>query len=300
MTQHNRLCGNFLRKIVLVPGILVGSVLPSAWRYGEDIKTENTAAHSTFHYELTRVLTRAAGFTSEEAELIAVADEATDTGNFKGEFSHSPSVEIDGTQRSSQNVLYWHFARRDSNSAIGEWAYPGGRNTCSYFIGTADACATDPELSEIEKWAVQGVNALSVETPLVSVNGSPKQPIAGKSNLALAIYLHALADSYSHEACMKTAQFRGHKPRPRSCTAVYWHEQAEFGNVQPRDRGVPYTMEAAWATWLALKWFRQQNGLPEPPLWSDEKVQQFINDWAALDQAQDRREMAMTAWQALQ
>ncbi|MDZ7267560.1 MAG: hypothetical protein ONB48_19425 [candidate division KSB1 bacterium] len=276
------------------------TILSIAWRYGEDIKTKNAAAHSTFHYELMRVLCRAAGFTAEEAELIAVADQATDTGEFKGEFSNSTAVVIDSTQRTGKNVLYWHFARRDSSSATGGWSYPGGRNTCAYFISAAGACADHPELNEIEKWAVAGINALSVDVPAASVNGGLEQPVAGKSSLALAIYLHALADSYSHEACMKAAQFRGHNPRPQECTAVYWHEQAEFGSVPSRDAGVPYTVEAAWATWLAVKWFRQQNGLIGPPLWSDEQARQFIGQWAALDQARDRREMAMTAWQALQ
>lgn len=300
MAQQHHIFKTFLRQITLVPAIFLGAVFPVGWRYGEDIKTENTAAHSTFHYELTRALCRAAGFTAEEAELIAVADEATDTGKFKGEFNTSPAVEIDGTQRAGRNVLYWHFARRDSSSATGDWAYPGGRNTCSYFVGTSDACADGPELNEIERWAVQGANMLSVEAPLASVDGSPMQPVAGKTMVALAIYLHALADSYSHEACMKAEQFRGHKPRPNECTAVFWHEQAEFGTAPSRDQGVPYTKEAGWATWLALKSFRQQSALTAPPMWSDEQVRQFVNDWAALDKAKDRRELALKAWQALQ
>lgn len=243
MTLQYRFSTTLPGNITFGAGIFLLAALSLAWRYGEDIKTINTAAHSTFHYELTRLLCRAAGFTTDEAELIAVADEATDTGEFKGEFSHSPAVANDGTQRSGKNVLYWHFARRDSSSATGGWSHPGGRNTCSYFTGSADVCATSPELSGIEKWAVAGINALSVEVPAASVNGGLKQPVAGKSSLALAIYLHVLADSYSHEACMKAAQFRGHKPRPQECTAVYWHEQAEFGSVPSRDEGVPYTSE---------------------------------------------------------
>ncbi len=282
---------NFAVGLLALPGFLM------AWRYAEDIKTKNTALHSTFHYELTRTLARAAGFTAEEAELIAVADEATDTGKFKGEFSNSPEVQIDGTERSGQDVLYWHFARRNSTNATGDYEYPGGRNTCAYFTGAADACTDDPELKEIELWAVNGSDALSVATPQASVKGSAKQPVAGKSLLALAIYLHALADSYSHEACMKAAKFRGHKPRPQECTAVFWHEQAEFGDKPKRDYGVSYTAEAGWATWLALKWFRQQNGLTGAPLWNDEEARAFVNDWARLNKAQDRRDFAVKAWQ---
>ncbi len=233
--------------------------LPPAPRYAEDLKTKNLAAHSTFHYELTRTLARAAGFGSEEAELIAVVDEATDTGNFKGETS--VAVQLEGTKRISPTGLYWHFARRDSGNVTNEYVYPGGRKTCAYFAGTQDVCPNGmAELDEIENWAVYGRATPSAGVPQISRDaGNTFQEVAGRSVEALAIYLHSLADSYSHEACMRADQFRGHKPRPTECTAIEWHIDAEYGDDPKQDSGVHYTEEAALATWLALKWFRQQN-----------------------------------------
>lgn len=278
--------------------LLLSAVI--AFRYGEDIKTADTDSHSTFHYEFTRTLAAAAGFTRDEAELIAVADEATDTGHFKGDTSASPEVQIEGTTRVSKTGPYWHFARRDSVNATGEYKYPGARNTCAYFTRPTNSCQGDPELKEIESWAVYGNATPSAGVPQASVNGSALQPVEAKSRLALAIYLHALADSYSHEACMQADQFRGHKPRPVDCNAVFWHIQAEYGpDTKGRNRGVPFTEEAGMATWIALKWFRQQNKLTEPARWTDEQAKEFIQSWVVLEKAQDRRDFAVATLENL-
>jgi hypothetical protein len=282
------------RPIKLSAALPLLALILMAWRYGEDIQTSNTAAHSTFHYELTRTLAAAAGFTREEAELIAVANEATDVGQFKGDTTTSPNVQITGTQRVSKTGPYWHFARRDSTNASGEYKYPGGRNTCAYFTRPTNSCQGDPELKEIEAWAVYGNATPSAGAPQVSINGGALQPVEGKSAVALAIYLHALADSYSHESCMAVEQFRGHKPRPVDCNARFWHEQAEYGpDTKGRNRGVPFTEEAGIATWLALKWFRQQNKLAGPARWTDAQAKEFIQSWIVLEKAPDRREFAV-------
>ncbi len=269
-------------------------------RYGEDLQTKNLAAHSTFHYEMTRTLAAAAGFTAAEAESIAVIDEATDLGTFTGETD--VMIQVNGTQRVSNTGQYWHFARRDSNNATGGYLYPGARNTCSYFSRqfTRSCPGDEPELDEIEKWAVHASDSPGPGAPQISHDrGLTFKTIAGKSLAALAIYLHALGDSYSHEACMASAQVRTHKPRPAECSAVYWHNQAEFGEREEIDKGVHYTQEAAQATWLALKWFRRQNHRTAPALWTDEQAEQFIQNFVRLDKAQERRDLAVQALAAL-
>jgi len=267
--------------------------------FGEDLQTKALAPHSTFHYELTRALAKAAGFTAEEAERIAVIDEATDAGAFTGE--KGLSVTLQGTKRVSADGLYWHFARRDRDNVTNEFTYPGARNTCAYFSGSADMCGNNqPELDEIENWAVYGRATPSTGTPQISYDGgNAYQEVAGKSMEALAIYLHALADSYSHEACMKAEQFRGHKPRPLECTAVDWHLDEEYGRNENKQAGVSYTEEAALATWQVLKWFRQQNGLSANARWSDAQAESFIKKWISLEQALMRRELAVKVFETL-
>ncbi len=297
---HQRLTSMLLLASILLLAsahAVFGSVLRIK-SFGEDLQTKNLAAHSTFHYELTRALARAAGFTAEEAERIAVIAEATDTGAFKGETGYN--VALQGTKRVSAAGLYWHFARRDRDNVTNEYTYPGERNTCAYFSGSADMCGNhQPELDEIENWAVYGRATPSTGTPQISYDGgNVYQEVAGKSVEALAIYLHALADSYSHEACMKAEQFRGHKPRPLECTAVDWHLDEEFGRNEDQQAGVSYTAEAALATWQALKWFRQQNGWSTNANWSDAQAESFIKKWVSLEQALMRRELAVQVFEA--
>ena len=272
---------------------------PRATVYGEDIRTPHLASHSTFHYELTRALAKIAGFNAEEAERLAVIDEATDTGSFTGETNFS--VTLQGTQRVSTDGLYWHFARRDRDNVTNEYVLPGGRNTCEYFTGAFNTCPSGKaELEDIEAWAIYGRGTPSTGIPQISLDGGEVfRNVSGQSLEALAIYLHALADSYSHEACMKAEQFRGHKPRPLECTAVDWHIDEEYGRTETQDEGVRYTEEAGMATWQALKWYRAQNGLFENAKWNETQVQAFVQKWAGFEQAEMRRDFAVKVFEAL-
>jgi len=293
--QIRRKYSSFLFVLISAAGLLGFA------RYGEDLQTKTLAAHSTFHYEMTRTLARAAGFSTAEAESLAVINEAVDTELFTGETGLT--LQVHGTQRVSATGQYWHFARRDSSNATGEYVYPGGRNTCAYFTRqvTRSCPGDEPELNEIEKWAVYASDSPLPGTPQISFDrGQTFHTVAGKSLAALAIYLHALADSYSHEACMASSQIRTHKARPPECSAVHWHTQAEFGDNPEVDKGVSYTREAAQATWLALKWFRQQNLRTEPALWADEQAEEFIQNWVRIDPAQERRDFAVQALAAMQ
>jgi len=289
---------NLFRSRALFLGLFCMLPFQLGWRYAEDIQTPGVGPHSTFHYEMTRTLARAAGFSADESEWIAVLEEATDALDFTGETGRS--VQLRGTDRSGPNGLYWHFARRGATNVTGDYTYPGGRNTCEYFT-TGDTCPDGgPELAEIESWAVYGETTPSCGVPQFSRDGGATfRDVQGKTLEALGIFLHSLADSYSHEACMKEAQFRGHKPLPKECSAIYWHEEAEYGSNPRVDEGVGYTREAAWATWLALKWFRQQNHLAGEAVWNDQQVKEFIENWIHLNRAHDRRNAAVEAYQGM-
>ncbi|MBI4517469.1 MAG: hypothetical protein HY699_16825 [Deltaproteobacteria bacterium] len=268
------------------------------WGFAEDITTVPSGSHSTFHYEFTRTLARAAGFSAADADFIAITDAATDTGAFTGDQEASVSVELAGTERLSQTGMYYHEARRHSANATGAYTYPGGRDTCAYFNDTSDPCAALAEVDEVELWAVYGTTTPVLGVPTLALNGGEPAAVASHSLAALGVYLHQLADSYSHEACMQAAQVRVHQPSPSECNAAYWHEVAEFG-PSSSDVGVPYTIEAGKATWQVLKWFRAQNGLPEAALWTDERAETFITAWAKHDHAGDRRDFAVNAYRLL-
>jgi hypothetical protein len=279
------------------------------WAYSED--TTSGGAHSSFHYELTRTLARASGFSVAQADRIASADQAVDT------FPNDPQdcataapaaagqIIIIGTTRShdgstSAQTQYFHWPRRGVSSVIDGSAYPGsGVDTCSYFAGTDQACgAAGDEVSQLETFALAGnQNALTIQTPCYSANGSAYADIQAGSLVALGLYLHSLADSYSHEACMATGA-RTHQDSAVAsvCAAIDWHIIQEYG---ANGEGVDYTRAAATAMWQALKRYRVAQGYSAAALWSDDQAQAFINSWVDLNTAQARIDAANAAFDAL-
>ncbi len=203
--------------------------------------------HSTFHYEFTRTLLRAAGYTANEAEQAAVTCEATDWQLY---YTKSNSalldsyfigytglkVGVNNTSRKDYNqARFWHFPRRASTTSSGAVTYPLAdvsgvkSNTCDYF-STSNKCADSkkPELSIIDDWALNGnskaissANLTGVSTPTIAVNGGTTQAAGAGSLYALGIYLHSLGDSYSHEACMKTNQFNYHPEQESKDASTY-------------------------------------------------------------------------------
>lgn len=287
----------------------VGFMPANSWAYSED--TTVGGAHSSFHYELTRTLAHASGFNPAQATRIASANQATDT------FPNDPQdcatatlagagqVIIIGTTRShdgttSAQTQFFHWPRRGVYSVIDGSAYPGsGVDTCSYFAGTDQACgAAGNEVDQLENFALAGnQNALSIQTPCYSENGSVYTPVPAGSLVALGLYLHSLADSYSHEACMATG-VRTHQDSgvANVCSSIDWHIIQEYG---ASGQGVDYTKAGATAIWEALKRYRMAQGYAAPPLWSDAQAQAFINTWVNLNTAQARIDAANAAFDAL-
>ncbi|MCK6555465.1 hypothetical protein L6Q96_12935 [Candidatus Binatia bacterium] len=278
-----------LAMLLLTPG--------HGWGYAEDIGRDSEQPHSTFHYELTRALARAAGYSSADADLIGIAAAATDSGTFKGDLAGSRRITIQGTDRSSEAGQYYHFGRRHSTNATGEYVYPGARDECPYFT-ERNLCPVPSEIDEIELWAAYAQGAPTFGVPQYALDGGAAAPVEPRSSVALGIYLHALADSYSHEKCMEVAQVRMHFPDPKECTGVFWHEEAEFG-VHGDTSGVPYTKDAGRAVWTAIRWFRKQAGLPDAILMNEEEVELFVDRWAEFDAAPDRRDFAVAGFESL-
>lgn len=279
-------------------------VLPvtNSWAFSEDIADIEHGFHSTYHYEMTRTLAYAAGFNAQDAERIAQASSATDAFQMQGS---DPSVEgatkILGTERGtgSSTSAYFHWPRRGADNATGEYEYKGGRDECRYFSATEQACADGPEIDQIERWAVYGEDALTLPVPRISVNGSPYSDIGAGSLDALGVYLHGLADSYSHEKCMQKG-IRGHGGHfgANVCGPAYWHWIQEYG--QPDSAlGVTTTRESIIAMWQALKFYRQVNGYTEPARWNDAQLGKFKVRWTTLPDPASRKRFAIRAMKRL-
>lgn len=295
--------------------LLLAAGSTTAWGYAEDVANLNDfcvlqfgqqdCQHSTFHYDLVRVLARAAGYCAPDAELIAVAGEATDTGQFKGDLPYSPTIWLQNTARPNpagvtgpgqQPIgLYFHFGRRSD-------AF-GGIETCQYFDGTQGPCQVapdgklSPEVDELAAWAMHNARVPRFGQLTISTDGIYYQPLEGKTLPALGVFLHALADSFSHQRCFETSNFQGHRQNPSDCNAKTWHGQDEFGLGMP---GLPYTRGAARAVWQQLKAFRMNvPGQGSKQLWTDDQATAFINQWTAIADATQRQTEANNTFSGL-
>ncbi|HEU4387447.1 MAG TPA: DUF6765 family protein [Blastocatellia bacterium] len=251
----------------MVLGLYLSGLVPIASGYNGDATQAITglATHSSFHYEMVRVLAALAGFSKDEAEEIAVAGEAVDLGTFTGYkiSGGAKTVTVKNTNRFGPNGLLYHFARRSSEYEKAEAAGSVG-NTCEYFKNgnpnrkyTAPCTNEGPELDWIRNWAfaLPGPKPTASQLPL-DKSGKPVQP---RTLVALGIYVHSIGDSYSHEKCMIDQSFRFHKPNPFCCNAN-WHTdpRGDFGE------GVPFTQAAANEVWRALRQYKGADGSNVP------------------------------------
>jgi hypothetical protein len=251
----------------LVMALLLSGSAPVSYGYNADATTAITRlrTHSSFHYEMVRVLAVLAGFNKDEAEEIAVAGEAVDLGTFTGYrlSNGAKTITIGNTGRFGQNGLLYHFSRRSSRYEKAD-ADGAQSNTCDYFKNgnpnnryTAPCTPPGPELDRIRNWAfaLDGPKPTKSQLP-VDASG---RLIAPKTLVALGIYLHSIGDTYSHEKCMIVQAFRFHKNQPPACNAN-WHNAPgeEFGD------GTPFNKAAADEVWRALREYRGADGSNPP------------------------------------
>jgi uncharacterized protein DUF6765 len=275
-------------------GVLLGSGrVPVAYGYNADATTDITglATHSSFHYEMVRVLAILAGFNKEEAEEIAVAGEAVDLGKFTGYkiSDRAKTITIRNTNRFGPNGRFYHFGRRSSQYEKVD-ADGARNNTCEYFkngapknANTAPCTVRGPELDQVKNWAfaLPGPKPIANQLPLDVL----AKPIKPKGLVALGIYLHAIGDAYSHEKCMIDSAFRFHKPMPFSCN-TQWHtgREGEF------TEGAAFTVTAAHEVWRALRQYKGADGSNPPS---------FITEFLAIKDACKRVKFAVDIFNAL-
>jgi len=261
--------------LTFVITVFISGLVPVTSGFNADATQAITGlqTHSSFHYEMVRVLALLAGFDKNQAEEIGVAGEAVDLGTFTGyKLSNgAKTLTIRNTNRFGPNGRFYHFARRSSQYE--QAASPRSRaDTCGYFIGgarnnpnTAPCTIKGPELDQIKNWAfaLPGPKPNASQLPKDALN----KPIKPKTLVALGIYLHAIGDTYSHEQCMIVQSFRFHKPKPPSCNAN-WHTdypQGDFG------QGLPFTEPAAEEVWRALRQYKGADG-SNPPSFIEEFI----------------------------
>ena len=251
----------------MVLALLFCGRLPVTEGYNADATNAITglATHSSFHYEMVRVAAVLAGFTRDEAEQIGVTGEAVDLGTFTGYklTNGAKTVVVGNTGRFGPNGLLYHFARRSSQYE--QVPVPGSQgNTCEYFKNgnpnnkyRAPCTRKGPELEQIRNWALDlpGPKPTSAQLPL----DASGKPVAPKTLIALGIYVHSIADTYSHEKCMIDQSWRFHKPNPFSCNTS-WHTdpRGDFGE------GTPFAKTAADEVWRALLQFKGANSSDLP------------------------------------
>lgn len=297
----NRLLSKNKTKLFLtgLAGAALGLMATGAGAYYEDLKQAETGPHSTFHYEMTRTLARAAGFSAADAELIAVAAEATDRIYYQGVLPDSPTLLLTGIERvDSKKGAYFHWPRRGVYNATNQYEQPGARNTCAYFTKTDKCVNGKPEIDVIENWAVFNSGVPAVGIPSAALNGGVSAPVQGGSLIALGIYLHALADTYTHDPCMKKKQVRTHFGRTSlvlECSIVRWHQDQEFG-PEATNLGTSYTKEGGLAVWKALVFFRQSNSLSSQKLWTEMQAVNFIKRYSEAESEIDRSSYATSTF----
>jgi len=256
-------------------------------------------AHSTFHYDLTLLLAVKAGFSSADAETIARYCALTDQINPQVNYPYPNALNnisipdtipgwdesLAGTERGNlgyQNIFneypaqYWHFPLRDSTDTIsgamvyGEYPEAGDFSYRSqpYFWRVPLVVY----LQNIMRWAIYGEGdpglpdpATPVEAMYFDASVQQYQPVQPGSIQALGIYLHVLADSYSHEHCCVEDTLRSHPPTHDYCGLNY-HSMYEYAYDTAIIAG-PQAEYSAHAIWRALREYKRINAIGTPLHW---------------------------------
>jgi len=254
--------------------------------------------HSTFHYDLVKLLAVKAGFSMDTAEIIARYSALTDQINPKAGYPSIPpsltysasfptwSESVSGTERFSpvnnsfgENPgVYWHMPLRDPSDTLtgsyvySPFAYPVVSDTkyrLSPYFWRIPLIFT---LKYIEEWALYGTNGvdgLPQDAPdtvkYFDDASSTYKPVPKESLIALSIFLHALADCYSHEQCMMEDTLRSHPPIPNDCDIKYHFREIPY--IVPT-YAYAHTDRAAQAIWRVLREYKRIHNIKTPALWT--------------------------------
>ncbi len=261
----------------------------------------NGEAHSTFHYDLTKVLALKAGIQPDMAELIARYCALVDQLNPKSGYPYayaltsisipdtfpSWSESLAGTERGNvfnsniqreRTAQYWHFPFRDpSDTLTGQMMYISYPAVTDFnlFTGPPDHFWRVPityNLKHIMNWALYNGGQAGKPDALTITDVQYYDTISDSYKLvqpnsiqAFAIFLHSLGDSYSHEECMVYDTLRSHPSSSDDCGLTYHtkHEYAYDTNMRAKS----HADSSIHAIWRCLIEFKKVHNINSPPLW---------------------------------
>ena len=257
--------------------------------------------HSTIHYDLTKFLALKIGLSADTAEIIARFCALVDQINPKPGYPYRPSLNstsipdtfpnwpesLAGTERGGLNnnsqheftAQYWHFPFRDpvdtlTGNMVWEKTYPQPTDT-AHFTGPPHfwRVPLTYNLKSIMNWALYNGGQPGLPDDLTPVavkyadgNSLGYQPVLPNSIQAFAIFLHSLADSYSHEECMVTDTIRAHPERDPYCGLTY-HSEHEFA-YDATMRAKKHADSCVHALWRALREFKRVHHITSPVQWT--------------------------------
>ena len=296
---------------------------------------------STIHTDLTYVLALAAGFSVTDSRTLMIWDQLVDSNqittqdatysNCLGTFPISPTMELVCTNTAETN-LFWPFWKKVPATGDGTSCVTSRYGTYEGFFHFPRR--SGPDIAALKAWGwgdakelvgykgyVWGPSPMAsfekatcfyTETTTIDTGMAPG------SLEAFATYLHSLADSYSHEECIKATAalgwpwpnhtLPGAEPRVWECNYLFGlptnldSHGREFGAKFPGDSArTDQAVRAVYAELVARS--GQREGVYQPisldtplqgitdSLTLDESLSHFVHDWN-FDQPAERRKYA--------
>ncbi|NOX47441.1 MAG: hypothetical protein GXO89_10750 [Chlorobi bacterium] len=261
----------------------------------------NREVHSSLHYDIVKLLLYKSGIPLDSAETIARYSALVDQINPKANYPYPTSLNnvsladtfpswnesIAGTERGGLHfnlmhelsAQYWHFAYRDPNDTIsgpmvyGDYpvVYNSDFRSPPYFW----RIPLSYNLSSIQNWALYGTGAAGMPDPLCpdtvfyfNNTSQSYEPIPPQSLAAFGMYLHSLADSYSHEHCMVFDTLRSHPDWSDECGLSY-HSHYEF-SYDTAIYAMVHADACIQAMWHVIQIYKSIHGISTPNLWVDD------------------------------
>ena len=272
--------------------------------------------HSTFHFELTKLLLIKSGFSNADAELIArfcsVCDNANPINYLGHSYPYEPRIaplvllgtitftpqwaqSIAGTERCNfppfnswheNSAIYIHMATRNgSDTLLGGYVY-GDTLPVSY--NQADTASpkywrigpNPVSVDSLKNWALYDRAGIGgpgdkpnefwfCDTSALST--THYQKVQPGSFVALAILLHSLADSYSHEHCMFTSMIRSHPVQAGfadECRGTYHRKEMAYDSAS---YGFDQVHFAAQALWRVIREYKRTHpGVAGQTVWTED------------------------------